>query len=80
MSEKLTKEQFLAAFPFVTAFADECRKVFGEGVRLVYAEENGRFVGRKTKVDLERVVRLSDMAINPGKYAALTERSKQRGK
>lgn len=79
-SNKLTKEQFRAAFPKVTAFADQCRKVFGDGVRLVYAEENGRVVGRKTEVDSERVVRLSDMAINPGKYAALTERSKQRGK
>jgi len=80
VSEKLTKEQFRAAFPCVTAFADQCRKVFGNGVRLIYAEENGRSVGRKTQVDRENVFLVSDMILDSGRYAALTERSKKRGK
>lgn len=80
MSKKLTKEQFRAEFPKVTAFADQCRKVFGDGVKLVYAEENGRSVGRKTEVDPENVRLVSNMILDSGKYAALTERSKQRGR
>lgn len=80
MSEKLTKEQFRAAFPCVTAFADQCRKVFGDGVRLIYAKENGRSVVRKTQVDRENVFLVSDMILDSSRDAALTERSKQRGK
>jgi hypothetical protein len=40
------KSRARAAFPTCTAVADEFRAVFGEGVRLTYAEENGNRAGR----------------------------------
>lgn len=36
-------------FPDVTAFADKVRAEFGNGVKLVYAEENGRKIGKQSK-------------------------------
>lgn len=65
-------------FPEVTAFADAVRREFGAGVKLVYAEENGRCIGRKTV--LGDVVRVSDMCLDSEEFANATERSKQRGK
>jgi len=51
-------------FPEVTAFADAMRKEFGNGVKLVYAEENGRCVGTKSVSDPERTVKLSEIELD----------------
>lgn len=34
-----------ADFPYAAQLLDEYRKVFGEGVKLVYAKENGNEIG-----------------------------------
>ena len=34
-------------FPYAAGILDELRGIFGEGVRIVYAEENGQTVGNK---------------------------------
>lgn len=36
-----------AAMPETAKIVDEYRRVFGDGVRLVWAEENGKLVGQK---------------------------------
>lgn len=36
-----------SSFPATALIVDEFRKVFGEGVKLVYAEESGKTIGRK---------------------------------
>ena len=41
----MDKDAVRRLFPSVIAFADECRDEFGEGVKLVYAKENGREIG-----------------------------------
>lgn len=51
-------------FPEVTAIADAVRKEFGNGVKLVYAEENGRCVGTKSVSDPDRTVKVSEMELN----------------
>lgn len=38
-------------FPIAIGFARQLREVFGDKVRLLGAEENGRTVGRKVKLD-----------------------------
>jgi len=59
-----SKEEFRSLFPEVTAFADAMRKEFGNGVKLVYAEENGRCVGTKSVSDPERTVKLSEIELD----------------
>jgi hypothetical protein len=73
-------EETKAMFPKCYAFADAVRREFGDGVKLVYAEENGRCIGRKTVVDPDRVLRISDLCLGSSEFADATERSKQRGK
>lgn len=41
------KEKNRAAFPETASMVDELREVFGDGVTLVWAEENGRTIGNK---------------------------------
>lgn len=36
-----------AAFPATALIVDEFREAFGDGVKLVYAEEGGKTIGRK---------------------------------
>lgn len=36
-----------ATFPFATRILDDLREVFGDGVRIQWAEENGKTVGTK---------------------------------
>lgn len=43
------REENRRNFPFAAAALDEMREVFGTGVKLVYAEENGKTVGKKSK-------------------------------
>jgi len=51
MTEEEKRELFRAEFPESAAAADMFRELFGPGVRLVYAEENGKTVGRKYDED-----------------------------
>lgn len=74
----MNKDDVRKHFPESVAFADLVRREFGAGVKLVYAEENGRCIGRKTV--LGDVVRVSDMCLDSAQFADATERSKQRGK
>ena len=48
------RRRFLAEFPQVTAFADECRAVFGDDVRVIWAVEDGKYVGRPPKLVMEQ--------------------------
>jgi hypothetical protein len=45
--------KFREHFPKVTAFADEARKYFGDGVEVSWAIENGKSVGRVPPTELE---------------------------
>lgn len=55
-------------FPVCVAFADECRKVFGDGVKLVHAKENGKELGKpssdgdyqQTHIDLTPIMTPED--------------------
>lgn len=78
--EKLTKDQVRAMFPEATAFADAMRKEFGDGVRLVYAEENGRCIGTKLVSDPERTVKVSEMCLDSSSFVDVTQRRKSRAK
>lgn len=40
-----SREQNRKDFPFAAARMDEARKLFGDGVKLVWAKENGKSVG-----------------------------------
>jgi hypothetical protein len=62
-SRQVTAEQVRAAFPQCVAMADEFREVFGPGVTLNYANENGQTVGRQTPPSPETTLTLSQMVI-----------------
>lgn len=47
MTEQEKRERFRAEFPLCAESADLFRDLFGDGVRLVYAEENGKAIGRQ---------------------------------
>jgi len=59
-----TADETKAMFPKVTEFADAIRKEFGNGVKLVYAEENGRCVGTRSVSDPDRTVKLSEIELD----------------
>lgn len=42
-----TVDEVRAQFPNAVAIADQFREVFGDGVKLVYAEEGGKSIGYK---------------------------------
>ncbi|MBY0474202.1 MAG: hypothetical protein K2Q13_03960 [Nitrosomonas sp.] len=68
-------------FPECVAFADVCREVFGDGVKLVYAEENGRSIGNRSEHDPESVVNLKDMVLDSRPMGEIiAERDKRRAK
>lgn len=60
----MDKDEVRRQFPTVIAFADEVRAVFGDGVKLVYAKENGREIGKRVVHDPASVVKLSDMCLD----------------
>lgn len=39
------KRRFREVFPKTTEFADQCREHFGDGVEIIYAIEDGKYVG-----------------------------------
>lgn len=41
-----TAEDNRKRMPWVASIVDECRKHFGEGVKVIYAKENGIEVGK----------------------------------
>lgn len=53
---KPTKEFMEINFPLAVEFARSVREVFGDGVRLIGAEENGKIVGKKVKPIVGNVV------------------------
>ncbi|MBX3629326.1 MAG: hypothetical protein KF908_05305 [Nitrosomonas sp.] len=50
-------------FPVCVAFADECRAVFGDGVKMVYAKESGVEIGKQLTGDAE--VCMTDVDLTP---------------
>ncbi|PTR17483.1 hypothetical protein C8R31_101647 [Nitrosospira sp. Nsp2] len=62
-TQPVTAEQVRAAFPECVGIADEFRDVFGPGVTLNYASENGRSIGRQTPPSPETTLTLSQMVI-----------------
>ncbi|MXS81560.1 hypothetical protein [Nitrosomonas oligotropha] len=86
MSEKIdpvpqdgpvSRDQVRALFPEVTAVADKIRAEFGNGVKLVYAEEHGRCIGKRSVVDPDGLVKLSEMVLDSRPYAEIVaEREK----
>lgn len=70
-------------FPEVAAVADVVRAEFGAGVKLIYAEENGRSIGKRSVTDPERTVKLSEMVLDSRPYVEIVaerEKGKRRAK
>ena len=59
---KLSKHEVRSKFPECIRFADAVRNVFGNGVKLVYAKENGEELGQLQDQD-RPCVRLSETRI-----------------
>ena len=78
--EAVSREEVRRLFPTVVAFADECRKVFGDGVRLTYARENGYEMGECSESDPENTVKLSDMTLDKRPFNEIEEERIKRGK
>ena len=78
----MDKDEVRRQFPTVVAFADECRAVFGDGVKLVYARENGREIGKRSEADPDRVVKLSEICLDSRPMAEILadREGKRRGK
>lgn len=51
-----SKQQNRAQFPFAARIVDELREVFGDGVRIEWAEENGRQIGNKGQDGVRPVI------------------------
>jgi len=62
-TQPVTAAQVRTAFPECVGFADEFREVFGPGVALNYASENGQSIGRQTPLSPETTLTLSQMVI-----------------
>lgn len=60
----MNKDDVRRLFPECIEFADKMRDVFGPGVKLTYAEENGRTIGHRATVDPDRVVKLSEIVLD----------------
>lgn len=50
----MTAESNRAKMPWVASIVDECRKHFGDGVKVLYAKENGIELG--TPIDTSKLV------------------------
>lgn len=60
--KKITAEYVRKNFPACVEFADECRAVFGDGVKMVYAKEGGQVIGKQFAGD---EVCMSDVDLSP---------------
>ena len=76
----MDKDTVRRLFPSAIAFADECRSVFGNGVKLVYAKENGREIGKASVIDPENVVNLREMCIDSHAFCVVDDKDKRRAK
>lgn len=76
----MDKSEVRRLFPSVIAFADDCRAVFGDGVKLVYAKENGREIGKASVIDPENVVKASEMCIDSDAFCVDDNKDKKRAK
>lgn len=63
-------------FPACVAFADECRAIFGNGVKLLYVEENGRKLGHMP--DEGHAVTLAQMVLGDHEVDPPTQPRKDR--
>ena len=63
MKNKLSVEYVRENFPVSVEFADECRAVFGSGVKMVYANEGGNVIGRQSIGGYE--VCMADVDLSP---------------
>lgn len=70
-------KQNRARCPLTAAFVDEMRSVFGAGVKLVWAEENGQTLG--VVADAGVAVSLCNMVVRPPVLAA-AEKTNGKGK
>lgn len=75
----MDKDEVRRLFPTVVAFADELRSEFGDGVKLVYAQENGREIGKTSVIDPESAVKLSEMCIDSHAFC-VDDKDKRRAK
>ena len=60
--KKITVEYVRENFPECVEFADECRAVFGDGVKMVYASEGGKVIGKQFAGD---EVCMADVDLSP---------------
>lgn len=63
MKNKISVEYVRENFPACVEFADECRAVFGDKVKMVYAKEGGQVIGKQFAGDAE--VCMSDVDLSP---------------
>lgn len=63
MKNKISVEYVRENFPKCVEFADECRAVFGDGVKMVYASEGGKVIGKQFTGDAE--VCMADVDLSP---------------
>lgn len=74
--KRITADYVRKNFPTCVAVADMVRSEFGDGVKMIYARENGKTIGKQTVTD-GHSVNLSDMVIEP---SATEEDKSTRGK
>lgn len=63
MKNNISVEYVRENFPACVEFADECRTVFGDGVRIVYAKEGGQVIGKQFAGDDQ--VCMADVDLSP---------------
>ncbi|MBY0499311.1 MAG: hypothetical protein K2P74_06845 [Nitrosomonas sp.] len=57
----MDKDEVRRLFPECVGVADQFREVFGPGVKLTYAEEGGRSIGKRSVSDPDVTVGLKDI-------------------
>lgn len=60
----MDKDEVRRLFPNCVEFAGQVRDVFGPGIKLTYAEEGGRSIGKKSECDAEMVVSLYEIVLD----------------
>lgn len=60
----MNKDEVRRLFHSCVDVADRFRDVFGPGVKLIYAEEGGRYIGKKSENDAEMTVSLSSIVLD----------------
>jgi len=78
MKNKLSVEYVRENFPVSVEFADECRDVFGSGVKMVYANEGGKVIGKQFVGDDQ--VCMADVDLSPLLTAEQLRRGGRGGK